>query len=116
MTTFRPEQAADGFSALGNPARLHIFRFLVQAGRDGAPVGVIHEHLGIPLSTLAHHLSMLVKAGLVSQQKQGRQVICRANFEQTDKLVTYLTENCCKGLPSEPETGHHDDKRELAGS
>lgn len=98
MTKFEPEQAAEGFSALGNAARLYIFRFLVQAGHDGAPIGVIHEHLGIPLSTLAHHLSMLVKAGLVSQQKQGRQVICHANFEQMDGLISYLTENCCAGL------------------
>ena len=91
-------EAGTGFSALGNPVRLHIFRFLVQAGRDGAPIGTIHDHLAIPLSTLAHHLNMLVKAGLVDQQKDGRQVMCRANFDQMDRLVAYLTENCCAGI------------------
>ena len=91
-------EAGTGFSALGNRIRLHIFRFLVQAGHEGAPIGTIHEHLGVPLSTLAHHLNMLVKAGLVSQQKDGRQVICRANFEQMERLVSYLTDNCCAGV------------------
>lgn len=100
MTAFNPEQAAIGFSALGNPARLKIFRILVTAGHDGLPVGFIQDKLGIPLSTLAHHLAMLVKAGLVAQEKRGRQVICRASFEQMDRLIAYLTENCCTGVAS----------------
>jgi ArsR family transcriptional regulator, arsenate/arsenite/antimonite-responsive transcriptional repressor len=94
------EQAATGFSALGNPARLKIFRILVTAGHGGLPVGYIQEQLDIPLSTLAHHLSMLVKAGLVAQQKRGRQVICHANFGAMDLLIGYLTENCCVGVAS----------------
>jgi ArsR family transcriptional regulator len=98
MATLTEQRAADGFSALGNPARLQIFRFLVRAGGDGVPVGAIQEHLAIPLSTLAHHLSMLVKAGLVQQQRQGRQVICRASFMQMDRLVAFLTEKCCAGI------------------
>ena len=104
MTRLREEQAAEGFSALGNPARLKIFRFLVKAGRDGVPIGTIHDHLGIPLSTLAHHLSMLVKAGMVSQEKQGRQVLCRANFTEMEDLIAFLTEQCCAGV-GEPENG-----------
>ncbi len=90
--------AVNGFSALGNIARLHIFRFLVQAGREGVAIGTIQEHLEIPLSTLAHHLNMLVKTDLVLQRKVGRQVICRANFDQMDQLVAFLTENCCAGF------------------
>lgn len=92
------EDAAAGFSALGNAARLRIFRLLVQAGRGGMSIGAIHDHLAIPLSTLAHHLSMLVKASLVSQEKRGRHVICRAEFERMDALIAYLTENCCGGV------------------
>lgn len=98
MTRFEPEQAASGFSALGNPARLNIFRLLVQAGHDGMPVGIIHEKTGIPLSTLAHHVAMLVKTELVTQERQGRLVICRAGFDRMDRLIAYLTENCCAGV------------------
>lgn len=94
------EQAAAGFSALGNPARLKIFRILVTAGHEGAHIGFIQEKLGVPLSTLAHHIAMLVKARLVTQEKQGRQVICRASFREMDRLIAYLTENCCAGVAS----------------
>lgn len=98
MTGFESEEAASGYAALGNPARLHLFRFLVRAGHGGAPVGTVQEHLGIPLSTLAHHIAMLVKAGLVTQERRGRQVICRASFERMERLIAYLTENCCAGV------------------
>ncbi len=96
------ERAAQGFAALGNPSRLRIFRLLVRAGTQGVPVGRIHARLGIPLSTLAHHLSMLAKAGLITQQKAGREVLCRAGYTEMDGLIAYLTENCCAGLPEEP--------------
>jgi len=92
------DAAATGFSALGNPSRLRIFRLLVRAGRDGAPIGTIRDHLGIPLSTLAHHLTMLVRADLVTQTKSGREVICRANFDQMESLIAYLGQNCCAGV------------------
>ena len=95
--------AASGFSALGNTSRLHIFRFLVRAGSDGAAIGTIQQHLSMPLSTLAHHLNMLVKADLILQKKIGRQVMCRANFEQMEELVGFLTENCCSGINSAGE-------------
>lgn len=94
----RADDAVNGFSALGNRSRLHIFRFLVRAGHEGAAIGTIQDHVSIPLSTLAHHLSMLVKADLIQQQKIGRQVLCRANFEQMEGLVAFLTENCCTGV------------------
>lgn len=98
VTAMTEDAAATGFSALGNPSRLRIFRLLVQAGRDGLPIGSIHENLAIPLSTLAHHLGALVKAGLVLQRKTGREVICSASFDRMDNLVAYLTQNCCAGL------------------
>lgn len=98
MTDMRAEDAANGFSALGNASRLRIYRLLVQAGREGLPISRIREHLQIPLSTLAHHLDALVRAALVVQHRSGRQVICRADFEHMNDLVGYLNENCCAGF------------------
>ncbi|RMF02909.1 MAG: transcriptional regulator [Alphaproteobacteria bacterium] len=98
----REATAAKGFSALGNETRLQIFRLLVQAGNQGAAVGVIQRHLSIPLSTLAHHLGMLVQAGLVAQEKCGREVICRADFAQLSALTHFLNRNCCAGLDAFP--------------
>ena len=91
------DTAAAGFSALGNTTRLAIFRMLVRAGPEGYPIGDIQRRTGVPLSTLAHHLSMLVKAGLVSQERHGREVICRAAYPRMNALIAYLKEKCCAG-------------------
>ena len=61
-------KAAAGFSALGNPTRLAIFRVLVQAGDGGCPIGAIQHQVDIPLSTLGHHPQALVRAGLAHLQ------------------------------------------------
>ncbi len=92
-------EAAQGLSALGNKSRLAIFRLLVRAGECGTPTGHIGRELGIPLSTLAHHLDRLSRAGLISQQKSGREVICTARYKTLDAITNYLTEKCCEGLP-----------------
>lgn len=60
---------------LGHPKRLEIFRLLVRAGHDGLPVGDIQRHLGIPASTLTHHIAQLVSAGLVRQTREGKSVV-----------------------------------------
>ncbi|WP_162630910.1 ArsR/SmtB family transcription factor, partial [Meridianimarinicoccus zhengii] len=65
MTTTSPHARA--LAALGHDARLSIFRLLVKAGDDGLRVGDIGAHVGLAPSTLAHHLSALVEAGLVLQ-------------------------------------------------
>lgn len=91
-------QAADSLAALGNRTRLRIYRLLVRAGRDGLIVGEIQARLGVAASTLAHHLATLAKAELISQERQGRETLCRAQFAQVDAMIAYLTENCCAGL------------------
>lgn len=97
----REHEAAVGFSALGNDTRLAIFRLLVRAGDEGSATGRIGRELGVPLSTLAHHLEHLARAGLIVQSKTGREVICTANYTALLALTNYLTEKCCEGLPEE---------------
>ena len=94
--TLHPTSAADALAALGHEARLAIFRSLVRAGDDGLPVHQVQERLGgMPRSTLAHHLQMLVQAGLVRQRKVGAEVLSLADFGAIRGLVAYLTEECC---------------------
>ncbi len=90
--------SAQALAALGHEARLHIFRFLVKAGKDGATVGQIGGHLGIPASTLAHHMRSLVGAGLLVQERQGREVVTRVDFDRMDGLIQFLTSECCTGV------------------
>ena len=88
--------AATALAALGHEARLEIFRALVRSGDDGLPVHRIQERLeGMPRSTLAHHLQMLVQAGLVAQRKVGAEVVSRARFDAMRSLVSYLSDECC---------------------
>lgn len=96
MTTISPN--ARSLAALGHDARLSIFRLLVKAGDDGLRVSDIGEHLGLAPSTLAHHLSTLVEAGLVLQDKQGREVFNRVDFPAVNRLVGFLTSECCAGV------------------
>ncbi len=92
------ESIARALSALGHEARLSIFRLLVRAGEDGLTVGDIGAHLGTPPSTLAHHLGALVAAGLVAQERQGRQIVNRADYAAMNRTVAFLTSECCTGF------------------
>ncbi len=109
----RDKQAANGFSALGNETRLAIFKLLVRAGDKGSATGRLGTELSIPLSTLAHHLDSLSRAGLVTQNKAGREVICTVNYSVLRTLTNYLTENCCEGLPEEALTAKIQQDEEL---
>ncbi|GAB2581558.1 helix-turn-helix domain-containing protein [Ramlibacter solisilvae] len=85
--------------ALAQPMRLRVFRELVVAGGAGLTPGVLAEHLEVPPATLSFHLKELLHAGLVTQERAGRNLIYRANFEQMNGLLGFLTENCCQGEP-----------------
>lgn len=89
--------AANALRELGHPTRLGIYRELVKAGDDGLPVGEVQRRLDIPASTLSHHLSGLISAGLVSQERRSRTLYCRPCYKQLEELMAFLTEECCAG-------------------
>lgn len=84
-------------AALAQSARLQVFRALVIAGPRGMTPGVMADGSGIPANTLSFHLKELLNAGLVTQERQGRNLIYRASFERMNALLGYLTQNCCQG-------------------
>jgi len=90
--------AALALSALGHEARLEIFRLLVRAEPDGMNIGEIGRLVGAPPSTLAHHLGALVRAGLVVQEKQGREVVNKARTEAMRHVFAFVEEECCRGV------------------
>nr|WP_321510143.1 metalloregulator ArsR/SmtB family transcription factor [uncultured Celeribacter sp.] len=85
-------------AALGHETRLAIFRLLVRAGDEGLNVGEIGQHLDMAASTLAHHLKTLVDAGLVIQERQGRQIVNRVDYRAMRGTVSFLTAECCVGV------------------
>jgi DNA-binding transcriptional ArsR family regulator len=89
------EQAARQLEVLGNPTRLQAYRVLVRAGPDGLPVGSLQRKLRVAGSTLSHHLHRLVVAGLVTQERQGTTLICRAHYPSMAALLGFLADECC---------------------
>ena len=97
------ETAANVLAKIGNPTRLQIVRLLVRAGDEGLPVGKIQQRLGIPGSTLTHHISHLKSAGVIRQQRQQATLICTMEFGLLRDLVDYLTEECCADIDAEDD-------------
>ena len=48
-------------------------------------------------ATLSFHLKGLAHAKLVKSRSEGRYVIYSANYAEMDRLIAYLTEQCCAG-------------------
>lgn len=86
-------------AALAQPNRLRVFRALVVSGKEGATPGALADSLAVPAATLSFHLKELLNAGLVSQERTGRNLIYRAEYEQMNGVLAYLTSNCCQGEP-----------------
>ena len=88
-------QAAEGFAAVGSQPRLEVLLALVRAGEDGLTVGDIQQRVGLPASTLAHHLRHLADGGLIEQERHGRAVVNRAAYDRIRELAAYLLKECC---------------------
>lgn len=84
-------------AALSQAHRLRIFRALVVAGPAGATPTALAGRFKLAAATLSFHLKELLNAGLVTQQRDGRNLIYRADFARMNRLLGYLTENCCQG-------------------
>ncbi|MEX8194930.1 ArsR/SmtB family transcription factor [Comamonas guangdongensis] len=95
-------QVIRALGALAQEARLRAFRALVVAGPEGLTPTALAEQLGIAANTLSFHLKELTNAELISQERQGRNLVYRASFDAMNDLLGYLTENCCQGAPCSP--------------
>jgi ArsR family transcriptional regulator len=86
---------ADMFAAIGNDARLKILRLLLSAHPEGLIAGDIQSELGIPGSTLSHHLDKLKNEGLVNVRRQGTFLWYSAEAEGLQELLSFLYAECC---------------------
>jgi ArsR family transcriptional regulator, arsenate/arsenite/antimonite-responsive transcriptional repressor len=86
---------ADMFSAMGTEARLRIMQLLLKAHPDGLVVSEIQAELGIPGSTLSHHLDKLRNEGLVNVRRESTFLRYTANTETLQKLLQFLYAECC---------------------
>ena len=86
---------ADMFSAMGTEARLRILRLLLSAHPDGVVAGDLQSELGIPASTLSHHLEKLKNEDLVTVRREGTYLRYAANAQALQELLSFLYAECC---------------------
>lgn len=96
--------AAAQFAALGSEQRLAVLRCLVRAGPEGLSIGELGNRTDVTGSTLTHHMKILASAGLVSQSKQGRSIICAAvALDEVQALSNFLLNECCADSAAPPK-------------
>jgi DNA-binding transcriptional ArsR family regulator len=80
---------AEVFKAMGHPLRLGVIEFL----RDGEKcVCDIVDHLGTGMSNISKHLSVLKKAGIVMDRRDGLKIMYRLSM-----LCTLEFARCVEG-------------------
>jgi len=87
------------FSALSQQTRLDVFRLLIKAGATGILSGDIGDRLNVRQNTMSANLAVLLNAGLVRNERQGRTIRYFADFDALRSLLAFLMEDCCGGNP-----------------
>jgi DNA-binding transcriptional ArsR family regulator len=95
VRTMKSKNAIESLAALAQESRLAIFRMLVKRGPEGYTPTQLGEKLSVAPATLSFHLKELQRAGLVDVRRDGRFLYYRPNFTHMNRLVGFLTENCC---------------------
>jgi len=93
--TQRVLRYADMFAAMGAEPRLRIMQLLLTAHPQGLVAGNIQDELGIPASTLSHHLDKLRNEELVNVRRDGTFHWYTANTEALQELLNFLYAECC---------------------
>ncbi len=86
---------ADMFTAMGTEPRLRIMQLLLAAHPAGLVAGDIGGELGIPSSTLSHHLEKLKNEDLVKARREGTFLWYSANTDGLQELLGFLYAECC---------------------
>ena len=95
----KKEQTIEAFSALAQPTRMDAFKLIVMHEPDGIAAGEVSGLLDVPQNTMSTHLAILLRAGLISSERQSRSIIYRANFVNLREAINFLLKDCCAGHP-----------------
>ena len=94
---------ADGaiaaLTALAQPTRLAVFRYLVGKFPGAVAAGELARRCAVPHNTMSNHLAVLTRAGLLSVTRQSRSMLYSADIAGFRALVLFLTRDCCGGRP-----------------
>ncbi len=94
----KTEDVCNIFDALSQQNRLKVFMILVENSACGITPTEISKKMGdMPRNTLSFHLSLLSDSGLCTSEKQGKQVIYKANCNKIREVAGFLLKDCCEG-------------------
>ncbi|SIT04083.1 ArsR/SmtB family transcription factor, partial [Paracoccus saliphilus] len=77
----------DQLASLAHPQRLALFRLLVRRYPDQVSAGELAEAIDARQNTLSSYLASLRAAGLISQAREGRSLLYRAEIRQSAALI-----------------------------
>jgi len=98
------KQAVVKLASLAQETRLRIFRLLVEAGSDGLNATAIADALELAPATLSFHIAHLARSGLVLARQESRFIFYSVEYTAMDDLISFLSQNCCKGNACLPKT------------
>ena len=75
------------FKALNDETRRQILELLREQDRSA---GDIAEHFNISKPSISHHLELLKKADLITQEKKGQFIIYSINTSVLDDILAWL--------------------------
>ena len=81
-------------SAFAQPTRLQVFTMLARASAKGMSSGDLANKTGAAANTMSSHLAILNRAGLVTAEKAGRNIVYRAVPDTVRELTTFLLDAC----------------------
>jgi ArsR family transcriptional regulator, arsenate/arsenite/antimonite-responsive transcriptional repressor len=75
-----------------------MFRKLVVAGHSGLTRSAFSEMLKVPATGLSFHLKELLHADLISQERLGRNLVYRAQFDRINIFLALLRSVLGEGM------------------
>lgn len=93
------DAALASLASLSQQTRLATVRRLLAAFPGSLPAGELARACDTPHNTMSTHLGVLMRAGLVEVERDGRTMNYRADIAAFRRLLTFLTDDCCGGRP-----------------
>ena len=92
----KESDAIDRLGALAQKTRLAAFRLVVRSEPQGIQSGEIARQLRTNATTMSRHLAQLERCSLLKCRRVKREAWYTVNWKGTDRLLNFLTEDCCK--------------------
>lgn len=102
----RKERGAMGepFKALADPTRRRILQLL---NEGDLTAGEIAEHFDMTKPSVSHHLAILKQAGLVTDERQGQNILYRLNLTVFQELLKWFYDFGLVPGQADPEKEEH---------